>query len=192
MSNGRKVSTDALETLGTIIDENQKRDAIHIAVLPVRAGRTLKPGEDIGIEDGLATTVDEPTGIVDPFLKANVKKGQMFWMLLYPRMVTSLRHVWSHPAFEGDNQPVTAKPTKRDPEIQRSQTWIQNWADDNDVDYDVLMQGAKSYLSRGEYLCEGGRWEGTHLDEEFWDHYEIVTGDTVKEDKRSSFFSCSC
>jgi len=30
MSNARKVSTDALETLGQIIDETQKRDAIHI------------------------------------------------------------------------------------------------------------------------------------------------------------------
>lgn len=34
----RSVSTDALETLGTIIDDRAGRDAIHLAVEPVHAG----------------------------------------------------------------------------------------------------------------------------------------------------------
>lgn len=38
MSDKRSVATDALETLGTIIDDKQKRDAIHLAVEPVVAG----------------------------------------------------------------------------------------------------------------------------------------------------------
>ncbi len=35
MSDKRSVATDALATLGTIIDETAKRDAIHLAVIPM-------------------------------------------------------------------------------------------------------------------------------------------------------------
>ena len=41
-SDKRSVATDALETLGTIIDDTQKRDAIHLAVEPVVAGERLQ------------------------------------------------------------------------------------------------------------------------------------------------------
>lgn len=51
----RKVSTDALETLGTIIDSGQKRDAIHLAVEPVIAGECLAPGAHVVINQGVAT-----------------------------------------------------------------------------------------------------------------------------------------
>ena len=68
----RTVHTDALETLGKIIDEGEKRDAIHLAVEPVQAGETLLPGEHIGIVDGVAVAESEKlfkcVGIVDPFL----------------------------------------------------------------------------------------------------------------------------
>lgn len=37
----RTMTTDALETLGTIITEHEKRDAIHIAVENVVAGAKL-------------------------------------------------------------------------------------------------------------------------------------------------------
>ena len=37
MSDKRKVSTDALETLGTLIGSDEKRDAIHLAVIPCEA-----------------------------------------------------------------------------------------------------------------------------------------------------------
>lgn len=74
----RSVSTDALETLGTIIDETQKRDAIHIAVEPVKAGEHLQPGDHITVVNGVATKApkEKALGIVDPYLEVNVKKGQ--------------------------------------------------------------------------------------------------------------------
>ena len=49
------VHTDALETLGTIIGPEEKRDAIHLAVYPVCAGERLAPGSHVELgEDGLA------------------------------------------------------------------------------------------------------------------------------------------
>lgn len=50
----RTPSTDALETLGMIHFKPEHRDAIHLAVEPVKAFCLLKPGERIGIVDGVA------------------------------------------------------------------------------------------------------------------------------------------
>lgn len=98
----RSVSTDALETLGTVIASNEKRDAIHLAVEPVEAAEILWPGQHIGLDsNGKATNTRTAKylGIVDPFLKDRVAPGQWFWLIVYPRQITSLRHVWSHPDF---------------------------------------------------------------------------------------------
>jgi hypothetical protein len=70
MSDKRSVSTDALETLGMIISENEKRDAIHLAVEPVIAGEKLFPAQDIGIRDGKAYSTADHVGIVDPFFES--------------------------------------------------------------------------------------------------------------------------
>lgn len=94
----RTVSTDALETLGTIISENEKRDAIHLAVLPVAAMHKMHAGDHVGLVDGGASSrATTPIGIVDPFLQNAVQEGDMFWLVIYPRKINSLRHVWTHP-----------------------------------------------------------------------------------------------
>jgi len=54
----RSVSTDALATLGTIIDDTAGRDAIHLAVEPIIAGEKLYPGQDVGISEGKAYQAD--------------------------------------------------------------------------------------------------------------------------------------
>ena len=96
----RKVFTDALQTLGTIISPFEKRDAIHLAVEPVKAKDYLQPGEAVTVNgDRLTDETTSFVGIVDPFLTVNVKPGQYFWLIVYPRQITSLRHVWSHPDF---------------------------------------------------------------------------------------------
>lgn len=76
----------------------QKRDAIHIALTPaVCRQKILRPGQHVG-KNG---TEERPhVGIVDPYLRAPVLEGQEFWLFLYPNTVTSLRHEWTHTAFE--------------------------------------------------------------------------------------------
>ena len=107
----RTPSTDALETLGMIHFKPEHRDAIHLAVDPVVAGCNMPTGQRIGIVNGVAypagaevligdTVVKVPYhGIVDPFLPTGVSISDKFWFVMAPRMVTSLRHVWNHPAF---------------------------------------------------------------------------------------------
>lgn len=112
MSDKRSVSTDALETLGSIIGPDEKRDAIHIAVEPVIAGHHLAPGADVGrMPDGTySTAADHLVGIVDPFIQGRVNKGERFWLLIYPRQIKSLRHVWSHPDFDDEPEAVAPPP----------------------------------------------------------------------------------
>ena len=122
----RSPITDALETLGMIHFKKEKRDAIHLAVEPVKASCRLRPGERIGIIDGYAypvgyryipqkddvspsedgvnrvgfTRVNVPyQGIVDPFLTTDVREGESFWFVMKPREVRSLRHVWEAEGF---------------------------------------------------------------------------------------------
>ena len=190
----RTVVTDALETLGKIISNNEKRDAIHLAVEPVIAGRTLRPGEHVGLVNGKATRCDKPLGIVDPFLNKAVKPGEWFWLVVYPRTIRSLRHVWEHPDFP---ESIGAeKPIENKEEISRQ--WIEDFSNNLGVDSAVILSGARKWINShdgkwgGTYLCLGGLLEGETVPDEFWDHYEIVTGAVVPKEMRQSFFTCSC
>jgi hypothetical protein len=94
--------------IGQIITKPQSKDAIHVAIAPVMAGMTLQPGDKVWIEDGKAydvgTPLTPPDGVVDPFLKDCVKKGELFWVFLYPGTTTNLRHEWDHPSFKKEEE----------------------------------------------------------------------------------------
>ena len=195
-SDKRSVTTDALETLGMIITENEKRDAIHLAVEPVIAGHDLQAGDHIKIVEGMAikTMPTQGIGIVDPFIDGYVQKGERFWLVVYPRKITSLRHVWTHPAFKDALEEVA----KEDPAENFSKRWIAEFCARIPLDYQTVLDGAAEYVrdkeqgGYGEYLCFGGLLEGEYVPDEFWVHYEVVTGKTVPEEHRGSFFTCSC
>jgi hypothetical protein len=134
----RSVTTDALETLGTIITENEKRDAIHLAVYPAEAGGYFSPGDRVYLgPDGKAYSAGgrsgkEATGIVDPFLERNVMMGERFWLVLLPRTVKSLRHVWEHPSFPETTEDGSDKPKQPhsvSPEDKRVRHAMIDWAD---------------------------------------------------------------
>jgi hypothetical protein len=204
MSNAdkRNVHTDALDTLGSIITENEKRDAIHLAVEPAVAGHQLMPGDHVGfLKDGRIGHCEDPVGIVDPFLKTTVKKGERFWLVVYPRQITSLRHVWTHPAF-GDEPMEPADAGKSPAEI--SEAWLREFCRNADCPgYDDVMTAVTggaledygygdSYRNDGEYLFFAGRDAHGEIPPEFWDHVEVVTGKKIGPEDRAQYFSCSC
>ncbi len=186
----RTVSTDALETLGTIHTREEKRDAIHLAVMPVEAGMDLEPGEDVRLVRGKALSANQHNGIgiVDPFLREAVLEGQRFWLVIYPRKINSLRHVWSHPDI--DDEPGTeAAIVVNDKIKEMSEKWLRTFcASSNCPGYDEVMRRAvenddPDYLHFGDDACG-------EIPPEFWDHVEVVTG--KKMTNRASWFSCSC
>jgi len=178
--------------LGALIEGEQQRDAIHIAVAPVVAVERLYPGQEIGfVSDDMRTVggkTEKLLGIVDPFLRGAIHQGQQFWMFLYPQTITSLRHDWAHPAF--------APAVKDVPDKEASQAWMEAFAKEVDLSLEELIAVARKHHLTGEYV--------TQYDDEsqrdamyaagvdvFWKHYQVVTGEDVG-DEDGSVFTCSC
>lgn len=209
MSDKRKVATDALETLGTIIDDKQKRDAIHLAVEPVIAAEPLYPGDHITVIEGKAYKRKEGQGlgIVDPFLIGGLSVGDRFWFVMYPRMVHSLRHVWAHPAFPDE---VKEKVEDKEKELleakKKSEKWLRDFIDNAHCpSYEAVMEAIREgsssygggdgdgyyiYIKDGNSIHVSGWDAGGYIPDEFWDHVEIVLGRKINN--RPDHFSCSC
>lgn len=202
-ADNRTVATDALATLGTIITEKEKRDAIHLAVIPVVAGQALAAGADVYIgKDGCAYHVQmfnkpyDYIGIVDPFLKSfddslPIKEGDRFWLVIYPRTITSLRHVWEHPAFPNED----GQPKHSPQEVHVSRMLIEAVADDAGLSYVDLMREIEEAVKGGwDSLASGYGYEpDAQLNETFWRAWSICTGNPVPNpDTRPKYFSCSC
>lgn len=188
--------------IGHLIDGPAFRDAIHIAVAPCVAEMQLNPGQRVALLNGKAySPVDFSTciGIVDPFLTEYVRAGDSFWLFLFPDTITSLRHEWTHPAFEPEST-ITAdmKAAARE--------WLENFIVRQDwPPYDTVIRlFTKGRASRSNddydenysahisstYVSFYGEMGHGELPPEFWTHLEIVTGRKFPHHPRS--FSCSC
>lgn len=201
----------ALDSLG----EDPGRDAIHLATYAVVAGERLFPGQHIGVRDGdvlqAFSTAEKLLGIVDPFLKATVFPGQMFWMMLYPRSITSLRHVWTHPDFGAEPKDGMAPRATMGEAVskQAAEAWLRKWTDENDCpSYDTVMAAiARRPLPENEDGDYSFSWQDygdgpalffsgldahATIPDEFWDKVEIVTGQRWAREQRGKYFTCSC
>lgn len=165
------------------------------------AGEILEPGAHVGVNNGVALSDGtlKSVGIVDPFLKKPVKKGQIFWLIIYPRTITSLKHVWEHPDFK---DVVSALP-----EIAikaKSEEWLRRWCDTTKdaPTYEELLElmdtgesrskdGDHSWRNEGEYLLSLGQDAHGEIPERelVAKHVKVLTGKTVVVPE---YFSCSC
>lgn len=189
MSDKRSVLTDALETLGNIIGDKEKRDAIHLAVEPIIAGHDIYPGSHVGIgRDGKAYEQgNKLIGIVDPFITGPVRKDQRFWLVIYPRKITSLRHVWTHPDLPDSDLILT-----NDKKI--SEQWLRDFCKQDGIpDYEIMIYHAlNGYMRDSEYLIIGDSDACGDIPPEFWVHLEILTGNKIPEDRKAKYLGCAC
>jgi hypothetical protein len=131
-------------------------------------------------------------GIVDPFLTAKVKPGERFWLVLYPNTITSLRHVWDHPAFAEEGSP------KELDRKAKSEKWMQNWAIVH-MSEDYYGDGGRRLGAKSafDFAIEAGHshhlgpYESArdHIDATWWNHWETITG---QRGDRDEYFSCAC
>ncbi len=181
--------------LGQLIEvPGVKKDAIHIAIAPVTAGENLKPGDRIGFlsDSTVAAGATHPKlGIVDPFLTHDVRKGQRFYMLLFPNTITSLRHEWTHPNFK-EQETVALE----DEMVANAKEWIEYFAESIDVTYSHLMAAAGQYLIDGKEIFNGSNDSYNNVSKSewnrFWDYYEIVNGVKVNNKDTGAIFHCAC
>lgn len=189
---------DAVSTMGLILpDDTHGRDAVHVAVVSARASENLSPGQDVGFTGdgesvGIAAT---HIGIVDPFIKGSIHEGQRFWLYLYPRTITGLRHIWTHPAFPDDGGgTVYAPPASK----LASEKWLRDFTSRSDCpSYEVVL-GAVANIADGNapfnYDADYLHFEGVdahgEIPDEFWHHAEVVLGRPIKV--KPKHFSCVC
>lgn len=177
--------------LGHIITSEQQRDAIHVAIAPVTVAMRVNPGEHVGIgSDGKATYGAPHVGVIDPFLKDAVEKGERCWMFLYPGSITSLRHEWTHPAFEAAN-------AGNDP-MADSKAWVKNYAETHcpyyrEIHKEDAYEGFMKHVNSGEIFYYGSDLHGFgELEEpdELFLHLSRILGRPVNG--HSFKYSCSC
>lgn len=194
---------DAVATMGAILPADAGgRDAVHVAVVAVTAYARLEPGQRVGLMPNLAAENGEHfasggpaltrIGIVDPFIEGVVKKGDRFWLYLYPRTITALSHRWSHPSFP-DASPagVYVPPSSK----LASEQWLKDFSERSDCPgYHSLIALAEQYIRDGDtedYLLVRGSDAHGDIPAEFWTHIENVTGLKAPAEP-PAYFSCSC
>ena len=187
------MATDTLKLGNLVSPENYgKCDAVHVAVAAVEAKETLKPGDHVNLSaDGKAVKHGKSIGIVDPFLKRTVLKGDRFWLYVYPGSITSLEHKWTHPAF-------SEKQESKCDNHSASEAWMRKWAAKH-MGYDYYGDGNLSEDASYQKAIDAGHnlsvgpYEPArdYIDNEWWSHWEIITGcKRPPEDNR--YFSCGC
>ena len=175
--------------LGSLVQGEAARDAIHIAVAPVSAAEIFLPGQDVGLDQvGCATLAEPHVGIVDPFLRDPVQIGQRFYLVLYPNTITSLRHEWTHPAFASARPVPAADKTS-------SEGWLRQYA--------IRLNPYNSPEDAFANLLDGLRSGNVHAHgtdlydlsdlgkaNELKEHAECYLGRKINWDTFT--FSCSC
>ena len=168
-------------------DDGPVRDAIHIAIATVVADVQLSPGAHVGFigesRERVSSEATRYVGIVDPFLTVPVPENARFWLLLYPYSITSLRHEWTHPAFEDDDSK------------SRSEEWLRRFISTAECpDYEMVMAAVIAHQAGAawsdDYLHFNGYGAHGDIPGEFWHHVQIVTGMSMPI--RATSFSCSC
>lgn len=206
----RTMATDALEVLGNVItDKDVGRDAIHLAVEPVTAASSLRPGDHVGRNRDGTYGVHCPgphVGIVDPFITTPIKKGDRFLLIIYPRKITSLRHVWSHPDFPEDvPAPERAVEERTSPETEFIRELERAIADSeypDKIEVDDLIDAMDAQPDSGGWKSNYVTIRGEdasgkmYLPDSVWIKFQEARGRPAHGDPRFGgdgvIFSCTC
>lgn len=172
--------------------EQNQRDAVHIAVVPVEATTRLARGQEIGVTaDGKKSVVGSGVlvGIVDPFLVLDVMPGETFWLFLFQGSVNTLRHEWTHDAFPSAHPNVVTK--VQDTAKVIAEARMKKFAEE-ECGWTIshLLDEAESAIEYGEGI-HMGQTEGVVAYPEFMEDFAVLTGKDVTG-KSEPYFTCSC
>lgn len=162
MINKKNLLGKTPETLGV-------KDAIHTAIVSVRAACRIEPGATCDInKDGEAVPSSKGCGIADPWLK-EINTGDNLWLILNQDEVPNVQHVWEHPKH------TFAPPTR---EIKYN-SYLKGAADSLGVTYQQLMAAAEQVVDKDKSTLYPGTLNFYEKDE---DGDYILDFDTVLEE----------
>ena len=117
-----------------------EKDAIHVAIVSVRAGQVISPGQGVKLNEYNEAIPCNGRkgrlGVADPFRYSGIARGEYFWLLLSQDAVPNVKHVWEH-------ESVDFSPPTREVELNR---WIKQTAEEAKVPYEVLMAAASQMI----------------------------------------------
>lgn len=117
--------------LGKVPIELGIKDAIHTAIVSVRAGKPIQPGERCKMNELREAIPDgKGVGVADPFRRGSIARGEWFWLLLDQDEVPNVAHVWEHATI--DFSAPAVDPTKN--------KYLERYASQYGVTYEQLME----------------------------------------------------
>lgn len=158
--------------LGKLQDKAGVKDAVHVAIVSVRAGQLIKPGSRCSLNEfNEAVVNNKGYGIADPWLKSNIKTGDIFLLILGQNEIPNVRHVWEHPTIKFD------EPT-RDVKLN---IYIQEQSENLGVTYNELMNAAEQLILKNKKTKYCGNKTEEQCEEtwdnwEFWSEWSSETG----------------
>ena len=140
------------------------KDAVHVAIVSVRAANPIRPGQRCGINEyGEAVVSNNGVGIADPFLRETIPAGGNFQLMLNQDEIANVRHDWDHPSFSFRAPCRSAQRNK----------YIAEHAKELGVTYEQIMDAAAySAASSGESLMA---YPGSLNADQFdsaWDNFD--------------------
>jgi hypothetical protein len=188
--------------LGTVPNGSEGRDAVHVAIIPARAAQLLDCGQPVKMNaanEAVPCPVDQAVGVVDPFRTENrrrVFEGEWFWLCLYPKTITGLRHVWEHPTFASAGVP--SSPALSD-DKHASEVWIADyvrkhcpyWKGEADGGYSEFVR----YVEQNRWIFYTGSdchsLEDVADADELFRHLSVVLGRKI-DAAYFETFTCTC
>lgn len=192
--------------LGTTPTGTEGRDAVHIAIVSVRAMHPLEPGQRVAVDrDGYAAVAESDEfacGIVDPFSgRAIIEPHEWFWLCLYPKSITSLRHVWEHPSFPASitEVPALVEVSEGAKAMGEARAWLADYVKRHcpydDLEGDWGLQKFLKNVTEDKTIFYHGSdchsLEDVENRDELFRHLSIVLGKRI-DAAYFKYFSCSC
>jgi hypothetical protein len=140
------------------------KDAIHTAIVAVRAGSPINPGQRCKLNEHREALPDEKgVGVADPFRREVIARGKPFWLLLNQDEVPNVQHVWDH-------QDIDFSPPDREPVMNATLAGV---AKDYGVTYEQVMEAADYVLEHEGPAPYPGTIPADELDDIYFDRYEF-------------------
>jgi hypothetical protein len=158
--------------LGKTPDVLGDKDAIHVAIVSVRAGRAIEPGQRCGLNaDREAVPDRKGCGYADPWRRKTIMRGEAFWMLLNQDEVPNVQHHWEHPTLDFSPPTTAAKRNK----------WIQQTADEFGVTYEQIMAAAEYVVEHDKPAPYPGEKDLSEIYFDRWEFWSEWAGETLTE-----------
>lgn len=134
------------------------RDAIHTAIVALRAGCFLRRADYIKINtdgEAVCSSMKDSVGVVNPFLKEScLRAGDWFWAVMNMEDIPNVVHYWEHPNHTFESPKC---------EVKKNAT-LKEYADTLQVSYEQLMSALDSFVEDERQVAYPGTLTEDELD----------------------------